>query len=276
LTQPVSNITYTQSTGSASTSAFITVITNRAPTSSDVNYPISKRWVDTTLGKEYILINLTSVGGVTQAVWLNLTNGTTSAVDTLSGNSGTNPVVPNGSGNINIYGDSTSIDINASTNQLTAKVILPSTDYSVLVGRSTSISGVNPSTAGLVLTSNGVSSLPSWQAAGSGEVVWSEKNANFTASANQGYFISAGTVICSLPTSPAEGTTVYFIIHATNSFTIQAPASTFIQIGTAVSTEGGACVSTSVSTGSSLTLVYMESISTWLTLNAPQNVWGLT
>lgn len=276
MTQPIANNLYGIANGVSSTSIFLTILATRPPTVNDVNYKVQQRWVDTSLGKEYILTGFTSTGGVTQASWVNLTNGTLSAVDTLSGNTGTNPVTPDGSGNINVRGDSTSINISGDgSHTLTANVVLPATDYSVLVGRTTSIDGITPGLSGLVLTSNGTTSLPTWQAIPSAGITWQEKTSNFSALADYGYFINGATITATLPTSPSEGSTINFIINSTTTFVIQAASGDYIKIGTASSSSGGTCSSTAISTGSSLTLIYMQSTTTWWSLNAPQNVWSV-
>lgn len=154
MTSPVATQSYTQATGSASNSVFITMFMNRAPTIYDINYPVTKRWVNTATFKEYILTGFNTISGVSQAIWINLTNGTVGALDELSGNSGTNPVLPDSNQNINIIGDSTSINIDGSTNTLTANVILPSFPDVVLIGQTNSISSVTNGSEGQVLTSH--------------------------------------------------------------------------------------------------------------------------
>lgn len=161
MTQPVANIVNTVGTAGASTNVFITFFSTRAPTSNDTYFPVSKRWVDTSNGKEYILANLYVSNGTTFANWINLTNGTTSALDTLTGNSG-GVITPDGSANINVLGDSTSINIVGSGHTLTANVILPS-QYTTLASDGTSIHGVSPGSSGQVLVSNGASAFPTFQ-----------------------------------------------------------------------------------------------------------------
>lgn len=168
MTFPVSTQSYTQATGSASNAVFITVFFTRNPTANDIQFPISKRWVNTNTVKEFILVGFTTTAGVTQAIWLSLTNGTGGGVDELSGNSGTNPVTPDFTSNINIRGDSTSINISGDgVHTLTANVVLPSTPNVVLIGETTSISSVSNGTEGQVLTSH-TSGPPTFQSSSSG------------------------------------------------------------------------------------------------------------
>lgn len=42
---------------------------NRPPTANDVNYPIQKRWFDTSQNVEYLLIGFTSFNANLQAIW---------------------------------------------------------------------------------------------------------------------------------------------------------------------------------------------------------------
>lgn len=199
MTQPTANIVNTVATAGSSTGVFITVFTQRNPTVNDIQFPIAKRWVNTISAKEFILTNFTTIGGQTQANWVNLTNGTAGGIDELSGNSGTNPVTPDVNGNVNVRGDSTSINIvGDGSHTLTANVVLPSTDYEVLVGRLTSIAGVTPAASGLVLTSNGTAALPTWQASASSLTIGPYGSAPNAA----GGVISGGI----LRLEPADGT----------------------------------------------------------------------
>ena len=69
MTYPVSNIVNTVATGGTSTAPFITIFEPRDPTSSDRNYLVSQRWLNTSLNKEWILIGFTSSGGVVNPNW---------------------------------------------------------------------------------------------------------------------------------------------------------------------------------------------------------------
>jgi hypothetical protein len=199
LTYPIANSNYGVANGSNSTSVFITQLQSRDPTVNDVNYPITKRWVNVVTGKEFILVNFTSMNGSTLANWINLTNGTAGNIDSLSGESGTNPVFGDTSSNINVYGDSTSINItgDSATHTLTASVILPD-QYTVLASNDTSIAGIAPSTAGFVLTSNGAA-MPTFQAPSGSSLAMSPFGS--TPNANAGT-IATGT----LTLQPADGT----------------------------------------------------------------------
>jgi hypothetical protein len=100
----VPNIVNTVATGGVSTSIFIDVFESRNPTTTDVNYPVQKKWFNTTSGEYWILQNFSSLGGVVTANWVNLTQGDAGEVSTLTGND--DIAVSAVSGNINVQGTS--------------------------------------------------------------------------------------------------------------------------------------------------------------------------
>ena len=59
----------TQSFGNRPENVEVPHIDNRAPTSSDNNYPIGKRWVDTVAGNEYSLTSIVIISDVNSANW---------------------------------------------------------------------------------------------------------------------------------------------------------------------------------------------------------------
>lgn len=62
------SMSYTQGFGSSPNLVCFPVISPRAPTSTDVNYPIGKRWVYLN-NAEYILLSQTSTAGVLRSNW---------------------------------------------------------------------------------------------------------------------------------------------------------------------------------------------------------------
>ena len=108
-------------TGRSSSAAFVTVYETRNPTAQDVNYPIQKRWVNLSNNIEWILISYTNASGQLQANWVSLGMAST---QTLTGNSG-GAVSVDGSNNINVVGDGTTIDVvgDPSTHTLTISAI---------------------------------------------------------------------------------------------------------------------------------------------------------
>ena len=103
------NQVYTQSTGAASTGPFVITYQTRDPTVYDVNWPNQKLWVNTTNDNLWTLDGFTTTAGVVYANWLDLTSGKTNA-ETLTGNSG-GAVGVDGANNINVIGDTTTINI---------------------------------------------------------------------------------------------------------------------------------------------------------------------
>lgn len=160
----ISNINYSQSSTGSPTDPFVTLFSTRDPTEYDFNYPVQKRWLNTTSAEEFILVGFTTVNNIRNAIWQNITSGITN-VKTLTGDSGgavsadaTNNINTLGSGSITIVGDP---GTNTLTTQLTGI-----TEYNVLVGgASTTLTNVPPSsTAGNPLVSNGDSADPSFSA----------------------------------------------------------------------------------------------------------------
>lgn len=92
---------YTQGFGSRPENVEVPVIMSRNPASTDVAYPVGKRWVNTVAGSEYTLTSLSSVGGTLSATWA-LLGGASGDVNTLTGDSG-GAVSPT-AGNINVVG----------------------------------------------------------------------------------------------------------------------------------------------------------------------------
>ena len=100
MTQIPSTQIYGIGIGSASTSPFITHFIGRSPTTSDINYSIQSRWVNTVTSDEYILQSFSTVAGVTTANWVNLATG---SVDLLTFNANSGSAVP-ASAVINLVG----------------------------------------------------------------------------------------------------------------------------------------------------------------------------
>lgn len=137
----------------------------------------------------------------------------------------------------------------------------PLTQHDVLVGgASNAITNVSPSTAGFVLTSNGISADPSFQALPFTKMPWTDENTSFSASSQNGYFIT-GTATATLPASPSQGDIIEFVVRQGATLTIQASGSQLISIGSQNSTAGGTATSNAV--GDSVTLVYRSTTTRW-------------
>lgn len=109
MTDLFANMNYSAFTGTNSTNPFILHFDTRDPTVYDVNYPVQKEWLNTTTENLWILKGFTTTAGVVYAAWVDITSGTTNT-ESLTGNSG-GAVFVDGSNNINVIGDTTTINI---------------------------------------------------------------------------------------------------------------------------------------------------------------------
>jgi hypothetical protein len=268
MTEQRSNQLYSANTGTATTDAFITILQAFPPSQQDINYPIGKRWVDTTSNVDYILANLFVQNGVVLANWISLASGGPGTTEKLKGNSG-GAVGPDGSSVINVVGDASTINIvgNPSTNTLTANVILPSSDYSVLVGEVSSINGVAPGTTGQFLQTNGPGQLPSWETipSGPGGTIWQSVNApTVQTQAGYGYFVTSNSIL-DLPLSPSNGDTVSVIskFPTQSAYIFINTSNKDINAGVVSGTAGAA----STQIGDSIVLVYDATSQSWNALS---------
>lgn len=100
--QPGANL-YTQGFGSRPENVEVPHIDTRDPTSSDVNFPIGKPWVNTTNNKAYVLTSFSSSGGTVVANWQQSapSSGGSGTVKFLEGDNG-GQIGPDGIGTINL------------------------------------------------------------------------------------------------------------------------------------------------------------------------------
>lgn len=146
-------------------------------------------------------------------------------------------------------------------------------NHNVLVGAGTStITSVVPSTSGFVLTSNGASADPSFQALPFVETPWTDQAASFAVSVRNGYFV-IGTATATLPANPSQGDIVYFAVDTANICTIKANTGQVIRLGTTVSATAGTCVSNF--RGDSITLVFRTTGSAWIAIS-DEGTWSIT
>lgn len=143
---------------------------------------------------------------------------------------------------------------------------LKATTYAPLCGPASSpgaaqSASTGMSTSGFVLTSNGASALPSFQAPVFTAMTWTDESMSFAAVAGNGYFIT-GTATATLPGSPSQGNEISFAVDAANVLTIQANTGQLIRIGAAVSASAGTAASNA--RGDSITLVYRSSDTAWI------------
>jgi hypothetical protein len=101
------NLLYSANSGSSSSNPFIDVFESRNPTTNDVNYPIQKKWTNTSTGEFWELIRFTSFNGHLQAIWLQIGTSVVS-IESLIGNDSV-AVGPDPSNDIFLVGDGTFI-----------------------------------------------------------------------------------------------------------------------------------------------------------------------
>ena len=138
------------------------------------------------------------------------------------------------------------------------------TQYYVVSGASANtVNNIAPSTSGFVLTSNGASAQPTFQAIPFTQMPWTDEAISFNAAIGNGYFVTA-TSTATLPSSPNQGNTISFAVDsAAGILTITANTGQKIQIGAAINT-ATAGTAASNKNGDSVTLVFRASDSFWI------------
>lgn len=130
------------------------------------------------------------------------------------------------------------------------------------------------STSGFVLTSNGSSALPSFQAVSSSGVSWSVITADQTAVVNSGYICNKASVLTlTLPTTAAVGTIIEVSgMNTALGWKIGQNASQQIFFGTSTTTSGtgGSLASTNIS--DSVRLVCNTANLTWIVISSVGNI----
>lgn len=103
---------------------------------------------------------------------------------------------------------------------------------------------------------------------------WSEKNADFNAVVQNGYFCNT-LLTATLPASGGLliGNTIIFFIDTASVVTIQAGVGEMIQVGSVISGAGG--IATSNTQGAILELVFKPSDLTWHTISS-LGVWTVS
>ncbi len=101
--------------------------------------------------------------------------------------------------------------------------------------------------------------------------VWTDKNATFTAVAQNGYFCE-GVLTVNLPAAPTQGNTIIIYVDSASAVTVQAAAGHTIQVGMGQSSVAGTAISTAE--GSTLTLVFRTSDNEWHSI-ADLGTWTL-
>lgn len=145
---------YTQGFGTRPENVETPTIQPRAPSLTDTNWPLGKRWIDTLDNAEYVLTSFSSSLGVVSANWA-LLGTATGALNTLTGDSG-GAIAPS-AGNITLAGTAGQIATTGSGSTITFSLIGPYTPatytaHGVLIGEgSSSIVATTPGTNGQLL-----------------------------------------------------------------------------------------------------------------------------
>jgi hypothetical protein len=115
------NSLYTVANGVTPSTPFVEAFMDRDPTPYDTQYPIQKRWFNTTTDSEWILIGFTSVGGLLQAEWVDLSSGSGAvlSITTPSGDvfpdPGTHEITFTSNGSVTITGTGSTVNFTTST-----------------------------------------------------------------------------------------------------------------------------------------------------------------
>lgn len=107
--------------------------------------------------------------------------------------------------------------------------------------------------------------------AGAGGFPWNDVSGAFSPLKSNGYFIT-GTATGTLPAVPAQGDTIkFFVDHASQFLTIDAPGTQLIRLGSLVTSAGGTAVSTAQ--GDSVELTYRASDTCWCAIAGFTGTW---
>lgn len=116
MTTPTPANLYTQGFGSRAENVEIPTFQTRAPASTDINWPLGKRWVNTSANSEYSLTSVSASNGALSANWT-VSAGGSLLLSTLTGDSG--GAISPSSGNITVAGTANQITTTGSGSTIT-------------------------------------------------------------------------------------------------------------------------------------------------------------
>jgi len=219
------------------------------------------------------------------------------AIDSVAVQTGTSPVVPTGAGLIAINGATVAAGTNpvrtdgTGANTLAVEVQISqaiaatdatkiglcnfsssgfSVDANGFVTQATTVTQLYTANSGTatpssnninILGGNGVSTSASGSTVTISAVAFSSTSGAFGASINTGYFLSAAATP-TLPSSPAEGSVVKFIVDTAGSVVVTGNTGQTIRIGAATSSVAG--TATNNARGDALELVFRSSGTVWI------------
>lgn len=258
---------------SASTTGFLKTLTGNsggaiAPVANNINTvgtgSITIAGAGSTLTTQLTgLTNHNVLVGAGTATITNVAPSATSGVPLISQGAAADPVF----GTAVVAGGgtgATSFNINgvviSNTTTTTPLAALTLTNGQVVIGSTGNPPAAATLTAGTGISiTNGANSITI--ASTGSSMAWTDESTSFSAAAGNGYFVT-GTATATLPASPSQGNVISFIVDTANVLTIQANTGQVIRIGAAASASAGTAASTAI--GSSVTLIYRASDTTWL------------
>jgi len=203
--------------------------------------------------------------------WLLISTGGAPATDSFAMQTGISPVVPTAAGLVTFNG----AVVAAGTNPVRTDGTAANT-MALEVQISQALAATDATKIGLCnfdSTSFSVDANGFVQTTGGG-FTWNDISGAFSPLKNNGYFIT-GTATGTLPASPGQGDTIkFFVDHASQLLTIDAPGTQIIRLGSAVTAAGGTAVSSAQ--GDSVELVYRTSDTCWCAIAGFSGIWTLT
>jgi hypothetical protein len=225
-------------------------------------------WIGSTIGRHVKLGSLSSPDG-------SVTIGYSSPNITLQAGASipttfienTGSAVP-AANTLNILGTIVAAGTNPLTTIGAASTVTIQTQYSQALAAA---DGTKVGLSNFDSTSFAVSATGFVTLTGGGGFTWNDVSGAFSPLKNNGYFIT-GTATGTLPASPSQGDTIkFFVDHASQVLTIDAPGTQIIRLGTTVSSAGGTMTSTLQ--GDSVELVYRDSDTCWCAIAGFTGTW---
>lgn len=234
-------------------------------------------WIGSTAGRHVKKGSLTSplgtvtIGYSSPNITLDISGGST-AIDSIAVQTGTSPVLPDSNGLLTMNGAVVAAGTNpvrtdgTGANTLAVEVQI---SQALAAADATKIGLSNFDSASFSVAATGYVTM-----AGGGGFTWSDVSGAFSPLKNNGYFIT-GTATGTLPASPAQGDTIkFFVDHASQLLTIDAPGTQIIRLGNQVTSAGGTFVSTAQ--GDSVELTYRTSDTCWCAIAGFSGTWNFT
>lgn len=182
---------------------------------------------------------------------------------------GTDPVVPDATGQVTVTGGQTApgtISNVIQTNSLAANTWTTQIQQtSAVAAKDTTKNGVAHFNSAQFTNDQGfISIIPG------GTFTWSDIGGAFNAAVFNGYFVEAAAT-ATMPASPSEGDRIQFIVDTTAALVITANTGQKIRIANQISSTAGTFTSTLQ--GDAVNLVYRTSGATWIADSSPCGTW---